>query len=59
MAVITAIIFLVFFAFNSFAGQYFCDEMDHFSFEGECKMKEQKKTRRNKTKRKRTNRAVV
>jgi len=43
MAVITAIILLVFFAFNSFAGQYFCDEMDHFNFEGVCKVKEQKK----------------
>jgi len=51
MAVITAIIFLIFFAFNnSFAGQYFCDEMDHFSFEGECKMKEQKKQEETKQK---------
>jgi len=38
---IILVTFLIFLSVNLSFAEYFCNEMDHFSFEGECKMKEQ------------------
>ena len=38
---------ILIFAQNIHAGQYFCDEMNHFSFEKECIMKQEEKEQKN------------